>query len=106
MDVLSFIQAMDILLGSWGRCLIYLKLLQDFLDSRMEMAAGTQTILPIHAYFNSQLEHIPSSEFFADPTARRFMSLAREGRLYIEGLCFGDYEDRLVAGVQDTRQYL
>lgn len=76
------------------------------LDAEMGLVAGTQAIIPLHAYFNPDLEHVPSSEFFADPTAVRFQSLAREGRLYIEGLCFEDYDSRLAEEIQGKDSFL
>ena len=76
------------------------------LDADMGMQVGTQAIIPIHAYFNSELEHIPSSYFFADPSTARFLTLAREGRLFIEGLCFEDYENRNESEIRETGTYL
>lgn len=72
------------------------------LDADMGMDAGTQTIIPIHAYFNSNLEHIPSSSFFNSPTDERFIHLARQGRLFIEGICFEDFHTRLDREVEDN----
>ena len=76
------------------------------LDADMGMKVGTQAIIPIHAYFNPELEHIPGTDFFTDPLAARFLALAREGRLFIEGLCFEDFENRNESEIRETRPYL
>jgi len=76
------------------------------LDADMGMKAGTQAIIPIHAYFNPELEHIPGTDFFADPSSARFLALAREGRLFIEGLCFEDFDNRNDSEISKAGSFL
>lgn len=72
------------------------------LDSVTGVQAGTYTILPIHRFLNPQLQHVGSSDFLSNPTVAPFPGLAREGRLYIEGICFETWEGRGSATIESS----
>lgn len=72
------------------------------LDAVTGVASGTQTIMPIHQYWNPGLTLLPSSGFLADPSAPAVRALAESGRLHIEGICFESFATRGDADISRT----
>jgi len=75
------------------------------LDEAHAATVGTQAIMPVHAYFQPAVALIPCSEFFAAPLAGPYRQQADRGRLFIEGLCFENHDNRALADVRQSASF-